>query len=62
VAEAANAADEEFGETRLLDVLESRRGMDGNALIADVIANVLRFCGPVRPRDDMTLLSLTREG
>lgn len=61
LTEAANAADDEFGEARLLAVLEARRGMNGNGLIADVMAEVLRFCGPVRPRDDMTLLSLTRE-
>jgi sigma-B regulation protein RsbU (phosphoserine phosphatase) len=61
LTEAANASDEEFGEARLLAVLEARRGSTGQALIADAIAEVLRFCGPVRPRDDMTLLSLTRE-
>jgi sigma-B regulation protein RsbU (phosphoserine phosphatase) len=61
LTEASNTADEEFGEARLLAVLEARRGANGNALIAEVIADVLRFCGPVRPRDDMTVLSLTRE-
>ena len=61
LTEAANPADEEFGDARLLAALEARRGANGSSLIADVIAEVLRFCGPARPRDDMTLLSLTRE-
>jgi sigma-B regulation protein RsbU (phosphoserine phosphatase) len=61
LTEAANPADEEFGDARLLAALEARREASGSALIADVIAEVLRFCGPARPRDDMTLLSLTRE-
>jgi phosphoserine phosphatase RsbU/P len=61
LTEAANLADEEFGEARLLAVLESRRGVTGQEVIADAIAEVLRFCGPAKPRDDMTLLSLTRE-
>lgn len=61
LTEAANASEEEFGDERLLAALESRRAVPGGTLIEDVIAEVLRFCGPVKPRDDMTLLSLRRE-
>jgi serine phosphatase RsbU (regulator of sigma subunit) len=61
LTEAANPADEEFGDDRLRNALESRRGAPGPALIEEVIAEVLRFCGPAKPRDDMTLLSLRRE-
>jgi len=61
LTEAANPADQEFGDDRLRTALESRREAPGPALIEEVIAEVLRFCGPVKPRDDMTLLSLRRE-
>jgi len=61
LTEAANPADQEFGDDRLRTALESRRDAPGPALIEEVIAEVLRFCGPVKPRDDMTLLSLRRE-
>jgi serine phosphatase RsbU (regulator of sigma subunit) len=61
LTEAANPADQEFGDDRLRIALESRREAPGPALIEEVIAEVLRFCGPVKPRDDMTLLSLRRD-
>ncbi len=61
LTEAANPADEEFGDDRLRTALESRRDAPGPKLIEEVIAEVLRFCGPVKPRDDMTLLSLRRD-
>jgi serine phosphatase RsbU (regulator of sigma subunit) len=56
VTEAMNAADEEFGEERLAASLLSRRGAPAADLIDGVIADVLAFCGPVRPRDDATLM------
>ena len=61
LTEAANSSDQEFGDERLRTALESRREAPGPALIEEVIAEVLRFCGPVKPRDDMTLLSLRRQ-
>ena len=62
LTEAANTEDQEFGDDRLRIALESRREAPGPALIEEVIAEVLRFSGPVKPRDDMTLLSLRRDG
>jgi serine phosphatase RsbU (regulator of sigma subunit) len=61
LTEAANPADQEFGDERLRIALESRRETPGAALIEEVLAEVLGFCGPAKPRDDMTLLSLRRE-
>jgi len=61
LTEAANPADQEFGDDRLRTALESRHEAPGPALIEEVIAEVLRFCGPAKPRDDMTLLSLRRD-
>ena len=56
VTEAMNASDEEFGEERLAASLLLRRGAPAADLIDGVIADVLGFCGAVRPRDDATLM------
>ena len=60
VTEAENARDEQFGEERLQGWIEANREEPGPRLLDGVIAEVLHFCGPVRPRDDMTLLCLAR--
>ena len=61
ITEAANAADEEFGEDRMHAFLAERRGTPGEELIDALLADVLAFCGRVPPRDDMTVLLLGRE-
>jgi sigma-B regulation protein RsbU (phosphoserine phosphatase) len=58
VTEAENARDEEFSDARLAGWLQARRDEPARLLIDGVIAEVLRHCGGVRPRDDMTLLCL----
>jgi hypothetical protein len=60
VTEAENKRDEEFGEARLCGWLEANRGDAGRSLVDGVIAEVLHHCGPVRPRDDMTLMCVSR--
>jgi serine phosphatase RsbU (regulator of sigma subunit) len=60
VTEAENPADQEFGEARLLAWLEAHREEPGRRLIDGVVAEVLEYCGAARPRDDMTLMCLTR--
>ena len=50
LTEAANPADQEFGDDRLRIALESRRETPGPALIEEVLAEVLGFCGPAKPR------------
>jgi hypothetical protein len=60
VTEAANARDAEYGEDRVLAWLETHRGTDDRALIEGLIEDVLRFGSPVRPRDDMTVMSVSR--
>ena len=59
VTEAENPRDEEFGEARLSGWLEGNRDEPGQRLVDGVIAEVLRYCGTVRPRDDMTLMALS---
>ncbi len=60
VTEAENGREQEFGEARLQGWLEGNRDEPGRRLIDGVIAEVLRYCGSVRPRDDMTLMCLGR--
>jgi sigma-B regulation protein RsbU (phosphoserine phosphatase) len=60
VTEAENAREQEFGEARLLGWLEANREESARRLIDGVVAEVLRYCGSVRPRDDMTLMCLER--
>jgi sigma-B regulation protein RsbU (phosphoserine phosphatase) len=60
ITEAANSRDEEYGEERVEAWLRDHRGDDGRALIAGLIDDVVRFASPVRPRDDMTLMTVSR--
>jgi sigma-B regulation protein RsbU (phosphoserine phosphatase) len=60
ITEAANPADEEYGDVRLEAYLRSGGSQPGRALIDGIVADVLRFCGTSRPHDDMTLMCLSR--
>jgi len=60
LTEAANARDEEYGEERVLSWLETHRGTEDRPLIEGLIEDVLRFGSPVRPRDDMTVMAVSR--
>jgi serine phosphatase RsbU (regulator of sigma subunit) len=62
VSEAFNLAEQEYGEERLAAFLAKARDLDDETLIQAVKNDVLAFCGPVRPRDDMTLMVVAREG
>lgn len=57
VTEAMNAADEEFGEASLLDLLQQHRGLAAPHLKKRVIAEVLAHCDG-RVSDDITLVLL----
>jgi phosphoserine phosphatase RsbU/P len=57
VTEASNAAGEEFGEARLLRLLEDRRASSADELQAKILADVAEFSGG-RWQDDATLLVL----
>jgi serine phosphatase RsbU (regulator of sigma subunit) len=56
IVEAENAKDEEYGDARLRTYLGVHRATPDAALIEGLIAAVLAHAGPVRPRDDMTVL------
>lgn len=61
IVEAENTQDQEFGETRLRTFFGVHRAASDTALIEGLIAAVLAHAGPVRPRDDMTVLLAGRE-
>jgi sigma-B regulation protein RsbU (phosphoserine phosphatase) len=61
ITEAFDAREQEYGEERLLAFLARNRGLADPALIEALKEDVLAFCGPVRPRDDMTLMVVARE-
>ncbi len=60
VTEAANAADEEYGDVRLEAYVRDRSREPGRQLIDGIVTDVLRFCGTARPHDDMTLMCVGR--
>ncbi|HET7291838.1 MAG TPA: SpoIIE family protein phosphatase [Vicinamibacteria bacterium] len=60
IVEAENPADEAYGEERLRSFLAGRRAAPAEMLIDGLVADVLAHAGPLRPRDDMTLLVLDR--
>jgi phosphoserine phosphatase RsbU/P len=55
ITESFNAAGEEFGEERLIDVLQQNRELSSPALLDAIIAEVRKF-SPHEQRDDITLI------
>jgi sigma-B regulation protein RsbU (phosphoserine phosphatase) len=60
VTEAFDAQEQEYGEERLEAFLLGHPRLPHRDLIEAVREDVLAFCGPVRPRDDMTLMVVGR--
>jgi sigma-B regulation protein RsbU (phosphoserine phosphatase) len=61
ITEAFNLSDEEYGEARLEEFLQRNRGLPREKFIQTLIRDVLQFCGPVRPGDDMTIVVVDRK-
>jgi serine phosphatase RsbU (regulator of sigma subunit) len=55
ITEAFNAAYEEFGEHRLIDVLTRNRHRTAREMLTAIVDDVLRF-SPHEQRDDITLI------
>jgi sigma-B regulation protein RsbU (phosphoserine phosphatase) len=55
VTEAFSPAGEEFGEDRLIKVLQKRRDLPARDLLAAVVEEVQRF-SPAEQSDDVTLV------
>ena len=56
ITEARNDADEEFGESRLIEALEQNRHLPSQASLAAVLDTLWRFNPNRQQRDDVTLL------
>lgn len=61
ISEAFNAKDEEYGEARLISFLRQQASLPAEELIQLLVKNVLEFCDPAKPHDDMTLMAVVRE-
>ena len=59
VTEATNAAEEQFGMERLLEAVNVRAGLDGGALLGEMLKRVLDFTGDAPQYDDVTMLALS---
>jgi phosphoserine phosphatase RsbU/P len=55
ITEAFNERDEEFGESRLIDVLRTHADLSSKALLASIVSEVRQF-SPQEQRDDITLI------
>ena len=62
ITEAMDASDEEFGDERLVGVLEDGVGQDAVGLVGRVVDAVVSFSGERVQSDDLTCLTLHRDG
>jgi len=60
VSEAARADTEEFGEDRLVALLQQHRNENAQAIIEAVIQGVADFCCGTPPADDITIVAAKR--
>ena len=60
VTEAQNAAEEEYGSERLLDVVRAAAGESPDVMIARILESIDAFAGDAPQFDDITLLVLMR--
>jgi sigma-B regulation protein RsbU (phosphoserine phosphatase) len=56
VTEARNAQDQEFGEARLRQVIDSSMDLKTQELSDKIVQSVREWCGDVPPHDDLTLV------
>jgi phosphoserine phosphatase RsbU/P len=61
VSEAFNAKDEEYGEPRMTAFIQAQASLSSEDLIRRLVNDVLAFCDPAKPHDDMTLMAVARE-
>jgi sigma-B regulation protein RsbU (phosphoserine phosphatase) len=60
ISEAFNANEEEYGEARLTAFLQAQSQISSRDLIDRLVSDVLAFCEPAKPHDDMTLMFIAR--
>lgn len=56
VTEARNADDQEFGESRLRQVIDLSMHLPAQELSQKIVQSVAEWCGDVAPHDDLTLV------
>jgi sigma-B regulation protein RsbU (phosphoserine phosphatase) len=56
ISEAANAKEEEFGEERLLEVIEENWEKSSEEICDAILARIRSFLGSQWPQDDQTLM------
>ena len=56
VTEAAASSGDEFGEQRLLSILEPSRNLESSSILRNVEQAVEEFRAGERPQDDLTLV------
>jgi sigma-B regulation protein RsbU (phosphoserine phosphatase) len=61
VTETWNALDEEYGESRLMDLLVERREESASGLQAAILESLESFAAGAKATDDRTLIVLKRE-
>jgi serine phosphatase RsbU (regulator of sigma subunit) len=61
ITEAFNAKEEEYGDARLASFLHRHAQLQPAELIKGVVDDVLGFCRPCLPGDDITMMSITRQ-
>jgi serine phosphatase RsbU (regulator of sigma subunit) len=60
VSEACDERDAEYGDERLGRFLQRQGDAPEQTLVQGLVQDVLGFCKPARPRDDMTLMLISR--
>ena len=58
VTEAVNEKDEEFGTSRLQDILNRETDASADALIEAVVREIKQFAGALEQFDDITMVVL----
>jgi serine phosphatase RsbU (regulator of sigma subunit) len=56
IAEAMNAAEEEFGEKRIGDIVREHQEQHPRMICDALVGGIAQFLGPLKPHDDQTLL------
>ena len=58
ITEAMNAQDEEFGETRLVQLLKENTHLSAEAIMQKILSDIQDFVGDATQHDDMTMITL----
>jgi sigma-B regulation protein RsbU (phosphoserine phosphatase) len=61
INEATDEKDREYGDERVEGFLKRHPSAPAESLVEGLVTDVLGFCKPARPADDMTLTLITRE-